>query len=69
MRALFTRGGLGYYHSSLHPLHDPMLHNPIRIVDLDGDKWWHQLGETLGNADLPENAQSCAGGMELQEDG
>ena len=52
MLALFTGGALGYYHSSLHPLPDPALHNPMRMVDLDGDKWWHQLEESLGNADL-----------------
>ena len=45
-------GGFGYCHSSLHPLPDPVLHNPIRIVDLDGEKWWHQPEESLGNADL-----------------
>ena len=52
MRALFTWGGLGYYHSCFHPLSDPILHNPIRIVDLDSGKWWHTLEETLGNANL-----------------
>ena len=54
MPALFTRGALGYYHSSLHPLSDPILHNPIGIVDLDLDRWWHQLEEYLGNAALRE---------------
>ena len=52
MRALFTGRGLGYYHSFAHPLPDPIMHNPIRVVDLDGDKWWQQLEESLGNAAL-----------------
>ena len=48
MRALFTRGAVGYYHSSAHPLPDPILNNPIRIVDLDGTTWWEELEQTLG---------------------
>ena len=36
MRALFTEGALGYYYSYVHPLPDPILNNPISIVDLDG---------------------------------
>ena len=48
MRPLFTREGLGYYHSSVHPLPDPILNNPIRVVDLDGTSWWWELEETLG---------------------
>ena len=45
-------GGLGYYHSSAHPLPDPILNNPIRIVDLDGTSWWGELEDTLGPEDL-----------------
>ena len=52
MRALFTGGALGHYHSSVHPLPDPILHNPIRIVNLDGDRWWWEVEETLGPGDL-----------------
>ena len=52
MRALFTGGALGYYHSSVHPLPDPILNNPIRIVDLDGTSWCWELEETLGPDDL-----------------
>ena len=52
LRALFTRGGLGYYHPSVHPLPDLVLHNAILIVDLDGDNWWEQLEEGLGNRDV-----------------
>ena len=33
MRALFTGGGVGYYHPSAHPLPDPIVNNRIRIVD------------------------------------
>ena len=36
MRALFTGGAVGHYHSSEHPLPDPIMNNPIRIVDLAG---------------------------------
>ena len=43
MRALFPRGGLGYYHSPIHPLSHPVLHPLIRIVDLDTDGWWEQV--------------------------
>ena len=52
MRALFTGGAVGYYHSSAHPPppRDPILNNPIRIVDLDGTTWWEQLEQTLGQA-------------------
>ena len=52
MRALFTRGALGHYHSSVHPLCDPILQNPIRIVNLDGDSCRWELEETLGADDL-----------------
>ena len=52
MRALFTGGGVGYYHSSEHPLPDPILNNPIRIVDLNGTTWWEELERTLGAEDL-----------------
>ena len=47
-RTLLIGGGLGYYHSSVHPLPDPILNNPIRIVDVDGTTWWEELEETLG---------------------
>ena len=52
MRALFTGGAVGYYHSSAHPLADPILNNPFRIVDLDGTTWWEELERTLGLEDL-----------------
>ena len=52
MRALFTRGGLGYYHSPIHLLPDPILHNPIRIVDLETGTWWEHPEEILGKRDL-----------------
>ena len=52
MRALFTRGIVGYYHSSEHPLPDPILNNPIRIVDLNGTTWWEEFGRTFGAEDL-----------------
>ena len=52
MRALFTRGGLGHHHSCVHPLPDSILHHPIRIVNLDGDRWWWELDETLGPGNL-----------------
>ena len=45
-------GGLGHYHSFVHPLRDPILHNPIRIVNPDGHNWWWELEETLGAEDL-----------------
>ena len=51
-RPLFTGGGLGYYHSPLHPLPDLTLHNPIRIVNLDADKWWAEMEESYGNGNL-----------------
>ena len=47
MRALFTRGPLGFYHSPIPLLPDPALHNPIRIVDLDPDRCLEQLEESL----------------------
>ena len=40
--------GPHYYHSPIHPLPDPVLHNPIRIVDLDTHSWCEQLKESLG---------------------
>ena len=52
MRALFTGGAVGHYHSSEHPLPDPILNNPIRIVDLAGSTWWGELEQTLGAQDL-----------------
>ena len=52
MLALFTGGALVYYHSSVHPPLDPILNNPLRIVDLDGTSWWGELEETLGPEDL-----------------
>ena len=52
MRALFTGGAVGHYHSSEHPLPDPILNNPIRIVDLAGSTWWVELEQTLGAQDL-----------------
>ena len=52
MRALFTGGAVGYYHSCAHPLPDPILNNPIRIVDLNGTTWWEELERTLGPEDL-----------------
>ena len=52
MRAVFIGWGLGYNHSPLHPLLDPVPHNAIRIVDLDTDKWWEQLEERFGKRDL-----------------
>ena len=52
MRTLFTGGAVGYYHSSARPLPDPILNNPIRIVDLDGTTWWEELERTLGPEDL-----------------
>ena len=36
----------------MNPLLDPILNNPIRIVDLDGTSWWGELEETLGPEDL-----------------
>ena len=33
MCALFTRGALGHYHSSVHPILDPILHNLNRTVN------------------------------------
>ena len=47
MRALFAWGAVGYYHSSVHPLPDPILNNPIRIVDLNGTTWWEELERIL----------------------
>ena len=52
MRALFTGGAIGHYHSSEHPLPDPIVNNPIRIVDLAGSTWWGELEQTLGAQDL-----------------
>ena len=52
MRALFKGGAVGYYHSSAHPLPDPILNNPIRIVDLNGTTWREELVRTLGPEDL-----------------
>ena len=52
MRALFTGGAVGHYHSSENPLPDPILNNPIRIVDLNGPTWWEELEQTLGAEDL-----------------
>ena len=52
MRALFTGGAFGHYHSSVHPLPDPILHDPIRIVNLDATSWWWEPEETLGADDL-----------------
>ena len=52
MRALFTWGAVGHYHSSEHPLPDPILNNAIRIVDLAGSTWWGELEQTLGAQDL-----------------
>ena len=52
MRALFTGGAVGHYHSCEHPLPDPILNNPIRIVDLAGSTWWEELQQTLGAQDL-----------------
>ena len=52
MRALFTGGAVGHYHSSENPLPDPILNNPIRIVDLAGSTWWGELEQTLGAQDL-----------------
>ena len=52
MRALFTGGAVGHYHSSENPLLDPILNNPIRIVDLNGTTWWEELEWTLGAEDL-----------------
>ena len=52
MRALFTGGAVGHYHSSEHPLPDPILNNPIRIVDLAGSTWWGELDQALGAQDL-----------------
>ena len=52
MRALFTGGAVGHYHSSEKPLPDPILNNPIRIVDLNGPTWWEELERTLGANDL-----------------
>ena len=48
----FTVGGLGYYHSPIHPLPDPVLHNPICIMDPDTDRWWEQPEESFGKEDL-----------------
>ena len=48
MRALFPEGD----HSSENPLPDPILNNPIRIVDLNGLTWWEELERTLGAEDL-----------------
>ena len=52
MRALFIGGALGHCHSTVHTLPDPILDNPIRIVDLHGHNWWGQVEETLGPDDL-----------------
>ena len=52
MRALFTGGAVGHYHSSENPLPDPIVNNPIRIVDLNGPIWWEELERTLGAEDL-----------------
>ena len=52
MRALFTGGAAGHYHSSEHPLPNPIVNNPIRIVDLAGSTWWGELELTLGAEDL-----------------
>ena len=51
---LFTWVALGYYHSPIHPLPNPVLRNPIRIVDLDTERWWPQVEETLGKEDLDQ---------------
>ena len=48
MRALFTGGSVGHYHSSENPLPDPILDSPIRIVDIAGSTWWGELKHTLG---------------------
>ena len=45
-------GAVGHYHSSEHPLPDPILNNPIRIVDLAGSTSWGELEQTLGAQDL-----------------
>ena len=45
-------GAVGHYHSSEHPLPDPILNNPIRIVDLARSTWWGELEQTLGAQDL-----------------
>ena len=54
MRALFEGGGGGLVitDSPIHPLPDPVLYNPIRIVDLDTGRWWEQLEEISGQEDL-----------------
>ena len=52
MRALFTGGAVGHYHSSENPLPDPILNNPNRIVDLARSTWWGELEQTLGAEDL-----------------
>ena len=52
MRALFTGGAVGHYHSCENPLPHPILNNPIRIVDLAGSTWWGELEQTLGAEDL-----------------
>ena len=52
MRALFTGGDVGHYHSYENPLPNPILNNPIRIVDLNGPTWWEELERTLGAEDL-----------------
>ena len=45
-------GAVGHYHSSENLLPDPILNNPIRIVDLNGPTWWGELERTLGAEDL-----------------
>ena len=52
MRALFTGGAVGHYHPSENPFPDPILNNPIRIVDLNGPTSWEELEWTLGAEDL-----------------
>ena len=52
MRALFTGGAVGHYHSSENPLPDPTLNKSIRIVDLNGPTRWEELERTSGAEDL-----------------
>ena len=36
----------------MHPLPDPILNNPICIVDVNATTWWEELERTLGPEDL-----------------
>ena len=45
-------GAVGHYHSSENPLPDPILNNPVRIVDLNGPTLWGGSEQTLGAEDL-----------------